>query len=95
VCRARARHFSLFPYDLIPRETRAPSPIREGTTPFGHGNPFVFFHPGLTNRRLQAGMITSPRGEVCRAKTRQGEVKTKIPQPTVIPQGYFIPEELG
>jgi hypothetical protein len=30
-------------------------------------------------------MITSPTGEVCRAEARQGEVKTKIPKPTVVP----------
>jgi hypothetical protein len=40
-------------------------------------------------------MITSPirigfrmveGSEVCRAKARQGEVKTKIPKPSVVPQ---------
>ena len=46
--------FLFISYDLIPRETRAPSPLREGNTPFGHGNPLVFFHPGLTNGGLWA-----------------------------------------
>jgi hypothetical protein len=30
-------------------------------------------------------MITSPGGEVCRVKARQGEVKTKLPKPAVVP----------
>jgi hypothetical protein len=63
-------------------------------TPFGHGGFFFFFHPGLTNRRLQArddylypfGYTEAyPIREVCRAKARQGEVKTKNPNPLVLP----------